>query len=85
MVHDQRQGLRQLADCGGSLEEVGGGVQLPLLLDLLLQEGACAGQRLCPDRGTMPVHICDVHLQHCIPLWHALPVQPRLEAYSAMH
>ena len=66
MVHNQRQRLCQLIDCGGCLEEVGGGMQLPLLLDFLLQEGTCAGQRLCPDWGTMPIHVCHVHLQRCV-------------------
>ena len=74
MVHNQRQRLRQLADCGGCLEEVGGGVQLALLLDLLLQEGACAGQGLCPNWGAMPVHICYIHLQECISSQYSLPV-----------
>lgn len=76
MVHNQGKCLRQLIDSCGCLEEVRGCVKLSLLLDLLLQEGACAGQRLCPHRCAMSVHIRHIHLQYySIPLHDVLPLQ----------
>ncbi len=63
MVHDERQRLRQLIDGRRSLQEVGSRVQLTLLLNLLLQEGSCPRQGLCPHWRALPVYICNIHLQ----------------------